>query len=177
MEVVTTGRTFVGARGEPVVHVDMWMRQLQRTAKSLDMVAQVLDANAVCGRDHLESAFLHAERAMVKGSNLARTMLIEWVLCAAGVRQVDVAFKVVGIRPGTDSFAIMLIADEGLDVSEEAVSSLFSSIGLERDDGVLDCTEEALRILGVGDAELAAVPRDRWSDLALERVALLDLDR
>jgi tRNA threonylcarbamoyladenosine modification (KEOPS) complex Cgi121 subunit len=104
-------------------------------------------------------------------------MLIEWVLCAAGVRQVDVAFKVVGIRPGTDSFAIMLIADEGLDVSEEAVSSLFSSIGLERDDGVLDCTEEALRILGVGDAELAAVPRDRWSDLALERVALLDLDR
>ena len=31
--------------------------------------------------------------------------------------------------------------------------------------------------LGVGDVELAAVPRDSWTDLALERVALLDLER
>ncbi len=169
--------TYIGARGKPVVHVDMWMRQLQRGAKTLDLVAQVLDASTVCGRVHLESAFLHANRAMDRGNNLARTMPIEWVLCAAGVRQVDVAFKRVGIRPGTDTFAIMLVADDELVATEEQISSLLATIDLERDDGVLDCTEAALRTLGVGEVELAAVPRESWPDLALERVALLELER
>jgi KEOPS complex subunit Cgi121 len=169
--------TYIGARGKPVVHVDMWMRQLQRGAKTLDLVAQVLDASTVCGRVHLASAFLHANRAMDRGNNLARTMPIEWVLCAAGVRQVDVAFKRVGIRPGTDTFAIMLVADDDLVATEEQISSLLATIDLERDDGVLDCTEAALRNLGVGDAELAAVPEESWPDLALERVALLELER
>jgi KEOPS complex subunit Cgi121 len=169
--------TYVGARGKPVVHVDMWMRNLQRTAKSMDLFAQVLDGGTVCGRVHLESALLHARRAMDRGDNLARTLLIEWVLCAAGVRQVDVAFQRVGIRPGTDTFAIMLIADDDLVPSEEQIASLIEEMGLERDDTVLDCTEEALRNLGVGDAELKAVPRGSWMDLALERVALLELER
>lgn len=169
--------TFIGALGRPVVHVDMWMRQLQRTAKTMDLVAQVLDADAVCGPVHLESAFLHANRAMARGNNLARTVLIEWVLCAAGVRQVDVAFQRVGIRPGTETFAILLIADDDLVATEEQVTSILETIGLQRDDGVLECTEEALRNLGVGDAELGAVPRETWPDLALERVALLELER
>ncbi len=169
--------TFVGAKGRPVVHVDMWMRQLQRAAKDLDLVAQVLDATAVCGRVHLESALLHANRAMERGNNLARTLLIEWVICSAGVRQVDVAFQRVGIRPGTQTFAIMLIADDDQVPTEEQVRSLLDAVELTRDDSVLECSEEALRTLGVGEAELGAVPRDSWPDLALERVALLELER
>ncbi len=169
--------TYVGATGKPVVHVDMWMRQLQRAAKERDLVAQVLDGTRVCGRVHLESAFLHANRAMERGTNLARTLLIEWVLCAAGVRQVDVAFRRVGIRPGTEAFAIMLIADDDLVPTEEQVGSLLDAVELRRDDSVLECTDEALRNLGVGEAELGAVPRDNWPDLALERVAMLELER
>lgn len=159
------------------MHVDMWMRQLQRAAKDHDLVAQALDATAVCGRVHLESAFLHASRAMERGNNLARTLLIEWVLCAAGVRQVDVAFQRVGVRPGTDRFAIMLVADDDRTPSDEQVSSVLAATELERDDSVLECSEDALRALGVTGTELAAVPEEGWPDLALERVALLDLER
>jgi tRNA threonylcarbamoyladenosine modification (KEOPS) complex Cgi121 subunit len=177
MEARAMAETYIGARGKPVVHVDIWMRQLQREAKSRDLIAQVLDATAVCGSVHLGSAFLHANRAMETGNNLARTLLIEWVLCAAGVRQVDVAFKRVGIQPGTDTFAIMLIADGDAVATEEQIASLLDAIDLERDDPVLECTEAALRNLGVGDAELAAVPVENWPDLALERVALLELER
>jgi len=168
---------FVGARGAPVVHVDVWMRSLQRAAEARDLTAQALDASAVCGRVHLESALLHARQAMGRGDNLARTLLVEWVLCAAGVRQVDVAFRRAGIRPGSDAFAIMLIADGDVVPGEEVVGGLLGELDLARDDGVLECTEEALRNLGVGDEELAAVPRERWTELALERVAMLDLER
>ncbi len=172
-----TAETYVGALGDPVVHVDMWMRALQSAAKSLDLTAQVVDGSAVCGRVHLESAWLHANRAMDRGDNLARTVLIEWVLCVAGVRQVDVAFKRVGIRPGTGTFAIMLVADDDLVPTEGQVSTLLDAVGLRRDDSVLECTEDALRNLGVGSAEMAAVPVESWPDLALERVALLELER
>ena len=168
---------FIGAWGAPVVHVDMWMRSLQRAAEARDLTAQALDAAAVCGRVHLESALLHARRAMERGDNLARTLLVEWVLCAAGVRQVDGAFRRTGIRPGSDAFAIMLIADGDAMPGEEDVDGLLSELGLTRDDGVLECSEDALRNLGVGDEELVAVPRERWPELALERVAMLDLER
>ena len=159
-------------------HVDVWMRNLQRAAGSVDLSAQAMDAGAVCGRVHLKSALVHARQAFARGDNLARTLWVEWVLCAAGVRQVDVAFKRVGIRPGTTVFAILLLSEEEEEAVTEEVSQTFlGSLDLERDDRVLDCSEDALRRLGVGDAELAAVPQESWADLALERVALLDLER
>ena len=158
-------------------NVNTWMRQLQRAAEERDLTGQVLDARAVCGRAHLQSAHLHASRAMDRGDNLARTLLIEWVLCAAGVRQVDVAFQRVGVRPGTERFAVMLIADDDLVATDRQVEAVLEAIDLRRDDAVLECTGEALRALGTTEAELAAVPRDSWPDLALERVALLELER
>ncbi len=157
-------------------HVDVWMRNLQRAAASSGLSAQAMDAGAVCGRVHLESALVHARQAFARGDNMARTLWVEWVLCAAGVRQVDVAFTRAGIRPGTEAFAIMLLSEDEA-VTEEVSQAFLGALDLERDDGVLDCSEDALRRLGVGDAELAAVPRESWTDLALERVALLDLER
>ncbi len=174
--MATTPEAFLGARGAPVAHVDVWMRNLQRAAASHGLSAQAMDAGAVCGRVHLESALVHARGAFARGNNMARTLWVEWVLCAAGVRQVDVAFKRVGIRPGTEVFAILLLSDEEA-VTEEVSQAFLGSLDLERDERVLDCSEDALRRLGVGDAELAAVPRESWTDLALERVALLDLER
>jgi KEOPS complex subunit Cgi121 len=170
------GEALVGARGPPVTHVDMWMRRLQRAAAARDLSAQAMDAGAVCGRVHLESALLHARRAFERGNNLARTLWVEWVLCAAGVRQVDVAFQRVGISAGTQEFAVLLLAEEG-EVGDPTVSDVLAELGLERDDDVLECDEGSLRRLGVGKGELEAMPRERWQDLALDRVALLDLER
>ncbi len=173
---MVTAELFLGARGPPVEHVDMWMRQLQRTAGSMDLSAQAMDARAVCGMVHLESALLHARRAFERGDNLARTLWVEWVLCAAGVRQVDAAFQRVGIHPGTEGFAILLLAEDG-DIADGTGDAFLEELGLERDDDVLACSEDSLSRLGVGEVELAAVPEERWTDLALERVALLDLER
>ncbi len=159
-----------------MVHVDVWMRNLQRAAASHGLSAQAMDAGAVCGRVHLESALVHARGAFARGNNMARTLWVEWVLCAAGVRQVDVAFKRVGIRPGTEVFAILLLS-EGDEITGGTEDAFLKKLGLERNDDVLVCSEDCLLRLGVGKVELAAVPRERWTDLALERVALLDLER
>ena len=168
---------FAGTRGPPVEDVDAWMSRLRGAAAGLGLSVQVLDAGAVCGMVHLESALLHARRAFERGEQLSRTLEVEWVLCAAGVRQVGAAFERSGVRPGCTSFALLVLAEGGEGPSPEALASLLGATGLERDDSVLECTDEALRRLGVGEAELATVPQERWVDLALERTALLDLER
>jgi KEOPS complex subunit Cgi121 len=175
--VEEVAEAFVGARGPPVDDVGAWMDRLRGAAADLDLGVQALDARAVCGRVHLESALLHARRAFDRGDQLSRTLEVEWVLCAAGVRQVDAAFGRAGVRPGCTAFALLVIA-AGVDgPSPEAVAALLEGTGLARDDGMLECTGEALRMLGVGEAEMAAVPEARWTDLVLERTALLDLER
>ena len=171
------GETVFGARGEAVEDVGAWLSRLQEVSAALCLGAQAMDAEAVCGREHAVSALLHASRAHAAGRGLARTLGTEWALCVAGVRQVGVALERVGVRKGTATFAIMLSFEGDAMPPEEAVAAFLRGTGLERDDSVLAPKEGALRRLGVGDAELRAVPRERWTDLALERVALLDLER
>ena len=81
-------------------------------------------------------------------------------------------------RPeGTSTIAIMPSFEGDALPPEEAVADFLRGSRLERDDSVLGPKEGALRRLGMGGAELRAMPRDRWTELALERVALLDLGR
>lgn len=167
----------LGATGPPVEDVAAWLARLQATAARLDLRVQALDADAVCGLAHLLSALAHAHRAFERGKNLARTLEVEWALCAAGVRQVGPALERVGVRRGTTRFA-MLVTYEGEPVlADDAAAALMRAAGLRPDEGALEFRPAALRRLGVSDAELAAVPEDRWQGLALERVALLDLER
>lgn len=167
----------IGARGPPVDGVDAWMGRLRAAALDRGLTAQAMDASHVCGPTHLESALVHARRAFERGNQFSRTVELEWVLCAAGVRQVGAALARVGIREGTEAFALLFISPDEGDDPEEAIGGVLAELGLARDDGVLVCTKEALEGLGVGPAELDVVPRESWQDLALERTALLDLER
>ena len=173
----TRGEAILGASGPPVEDVEAWLARLQATAARLGLRAQALDADAVCGLAHLLSALAHAHRAFERGKNLARTLEVEWVLCAAGVRQVGPALQRVGVRRGTARFALLVTYEGELSLADDAAAALLEGAGLRPDDGALEFRPEALRRLGVTDAELAAVPRERWQGLALERVALLDLER
>jgi KEOPS complex subunit Cgi121 len=171
------GEAILGAAGHPVEDVKAWLARLQATAARLGLGVQALDADAVCGLAHLLSALAHAHRAFERGKNLARTLEVEWALCAAGMRQVGPALKRVGVRRGTTRFALLVLYEGELVLADAAAAALMAGAGLWPDDGALGFRPEALRRLGVTEAELAAVPRERWQGLALERVALLDLER
>jgi KEOPS complex subunit Cgi121 len=171
------GELILGATGPPVDDVKAWLAKLQATAARLGLRVQALDADSVCGLAHLLSALAHAHRAFERGKNLSRTLEVEWALCAAGVRQVGPALARVGVRRGTTRFAMLVLYEGVLVLADDVAAELLAGTGLRPDDGALEFRPEALRNLGVTDAELAAVPRERWQGLALERVALLDLER
>jgi len=129
---------------------------------------QLLDARLVCGRDHLVAAAEHAERAMREGTNVAKTLAVEFVLYAAGERQISDAIRKVGVRDDTEEFA--LVNFDGGNPDE-----VLRALEMSRDDRVIEPSRQKLQAFGITEAELRSVPPDQVSDLVLERVALVDL--
>lgn len=126
-----------------------------------------VDADLVCGRDHLQSAAMHALRSFDRGANACSTLGMETVLYASGERQISKALVKMGLRPGAERVALALF-----DADADAV---LQTLGLRRDDAVLEPSVEKAKRFGISEAELRAVPPDRYPDLVLERVAFVDL--
>ncbi|MGQ0797754.1 MAG: KEOPS complex subunit Cgi121 [Methanobacteriota archaeon] len=126
------------------------------------------DARCVFGRDHMESAARHALRAKEAGRMAARSLPLEALRYLAGERQVSDAIRVAGIRAGTSGIAILGFGDLPID-------AWCRTLGWSVDEEVLEPRGKSLDALEIGGTEASTVPEDRRHDLALERVALLDV--
>ncbi len=158
-----------GARGK-VADRDAVLREAQTWAASRGAEACLVDADAVFGRDHLESAALHAERAKATATMATRSLSMETLLYLSGRRQVAEAIDAAGLHSGNQTAAVVLFGDAPVD-------DLLAHLGWTRDDSVLAPEGKSLRALGLEKAAQKTVPQDRIADLALERTALVDLDK
>ena len=152
--------------------------RVQEFAKSENITIQIFDAKYIFGNDHIISACEHAKRAFTRGSNISDNLAIEILLYAAGEYQIKNALAKLGVKSGTRSFAIVFI---GLDGKPESLIRKFLDnlntvgINLEHNDEVLVGNRDKLIRFGIPDEEISAVPEERWPELILEKVALLDI--
>ena len=146
------------------------LRRAAHLARERNVEILVADARAVFGRDHLESAALHAERAKEHGTMSTRSLAMETLLYLSGHRQVSDAIVVAGIRRGTEALAIVVFGNLR---AAEAIAAM----GWTPEANVLDALPKDPSVLGLTEAERSTVPKARWPDLALERVALLDVEK
>ena len=128
----------------------------------------LIDARCVFGRDHLGSAILHAERARDAGKMSARTLAMETLRYVSGRRQVAEAIHAAGLRKDTREVALVVFG-------EGSAADLVHRLGWTRDDSVLLPGGKDLAILRVTEREAATVLGTDPSEIALERVALLDV--
>ncbi|HTY46437.1 MAG TPA: KEOPS complex subunit Cgi121 [Methanomassiliicoccales archaeon] len=153
----------VGARGtiqDP--------RELVRRLQSLkEGQALALNADLVCGTEHIEIAVCHALRSFRRGTNSCNTIMMETLLFASGERQISKAQEKMSPSQGEAHVAFVLFgasAEEALRTSQ-----------LERDDSVLACSDEKARRFGIGEKELETVGDGKAQDLVLERVAFVEI--
>jgi KEOPS complex subunit Cgi121 len=156
----------VGARGR-VDDTEILLRSLQHLTKGEGVP---LDADLVCGKDHLISAVFHAQRAFERGVNICSSMLVETMLYASGERQISKATKKIGVKRGADKVALVLF-----DV--EDTEAILRGLQLTRDDDVLEASPEKAIRFGITIEEIRAVPSDKYGDLVLERVAFVGLSK
>ena len=144
----------IGMRG------DVPFKDLVSHFTSMGGEVVLMKPERVLGRDHIESALMHAERSMANGTNRSKTILTEILLYAAWERQIGRA--VDAMRPSADKGEYVALL---LDIAEPRLED----IGMVRDDSLIEATKEKAEALGLRDPFLSI------EDQAVENVAIVDL--
>jgi KEOPS complex subunit Cgi121 len=158
--------TVLGARGQ-VGDVEAFIDALRQLNGGEGLA---LDADMICGKDHLVSAAMHATRAFERGDNVSGSVVLETQLYASGERQISKAMKKMGIKLGMERIALVFF-------NVEDPNAALERLGLVRDDDVLDASVEKAIRFGISPDELKAVPEDMVEDLVLERVAFVRMNK
>ena len=129
------------------------------TDKGGDVV--LLNPEMVCGKEHILSAVMHAERAFSNGTNRSRNILTEIILYSAGERQIGKAIEKMRPKVGQKSMvAVVLDSDvSGLDL-----------IGMSRCDEIMEASPSKAKNLGVEMFEGVS-----FEAAVLEHIAMVDL--
>ena len=161
----------IGARGS-IESKEQFLKIVRdfvtNSPKGKGMLLQFLNADLVCGRQHLESALRHALRAFQRGNAISDTLAMEILLYAAGEVQISSALTKIGLSDGCENVAVVI--DPEIDIG-----GMMAFLDLTRDDGVLDCTESKLLRFGVSKESISAAGSDTMADLVLEKVSMVDV--
>ena len=140
---------------------------------------QFFDAELVATWQHLYFAVLNALLAFKNKRNISKSVAMETMLYASAQRQIRKALDFMGVKCAVADVAVVIVG-ESAEAVEELVAAVSKRVGKERDDAVLEISQEkAGRIreaFGITGVELEAVLEkndDALADLVVERVALL----
>ncbi len=153
----------VGAKG----HISDPRKAVERLQLLPDGSVLALNADLICGVEHLQSAVEHALRSFDQQRNACNTITMECLLYASGERQISKAQEKMGMRKGMERLALVLFGPD--------VEDVLKALELVRDDSVLEASVEKALRFGVDKGEMDALGPERASDLVLERVAFVDI--
>jgi KEOPS complex subunit Cgi121 len=138
------------------------LKKVQAFVAAKDIEVQLLDAAAIVNEEHVRSAVQHALRARGRMSMRSSALGMEILLYASGKRQIKDALSVSGVSGSTDAIAVVIVGGG----AQKHLPELLAAIGAGG--------RKALERLGI-DARGAT--EKQLEDLALEHVALLDIER
>jgi len=162
----------VGSRGT-IKDIDGFLQKMNSFSQDNNMVIQAFNADLIYGKNHLISAVEHAMRAMERKTNTTNSLAMEILLYAAGERQLKLAIPKMGVKKGVANIAFVVVDDKKRD--EKSIDELLKELSLKRDDNVLEGNEDTLKSFGLNDQTIKTVTKDKYGDLILEKVAMVDI--
>ena len=134
----------------------------------------LFDADRLAGRDHVAAALRHAWRSWTGGEPIANSIEMEALLYAAGSRQCQVA-AFFGIHPGVNR-AYVAVCPPAPGIRERLADCVtFVNEDWEEIDPAK--RERLAELFSITPEEVLVVGEERFRELVLERVALLDVYR
>ena len=154
----------LGLKGE-IISVSETLNQINSIKKDSEII-QLLNADAVAGKRHIEHGVNQAFLALERSENLANDLSVEICLRCSAQRQISKAFDLLGLKEGKMNLCAVLIDCD--DYTSE-LSSLF-----ELDYDVLCPDVEKLKeIYSISDAELSIMDVE---DILIDRISKLIVD-
>jgi KEOPS complex subunit Cgi121 len=170
--------TIIGAQGT-ITDIDVFLSKLQEFSADENLIIQAFDAQVVYGVDHLLSAIQHAQRAFYHGTNATNSLPLEILLYAAGERQIHKAIKKLGVKQGKQQIAFILVDERKRNMNaktdDDVIKRLLRLFHLTHDDTILEGNRDTLKRFGITDQEIRTLPENKYGDLILEKVAMVDI--
>jgi len=161
----------VGAKGN-ISNVDKFLKKVESFAKSKNIVIQAFNADMIFGKNHIVSAYEHATRSIKNKKNTTNSLEMELLLYSSGERQLKLAIPKMGVKNGRGGIVFVLI---GNNISSIIIDELLSFFSLEKDNKLIDGNVDTLIQFGLKDEEIKTVKKDKYENLILEKVALVDI--
>lgn len=145
-----------------------------------DVDIQFFDAQLIATQEHLYFAVLNALQAFKNQTNHSKSPAMESMLYVSTQLQIQKAIERCGIKPQTDTIAIIIIGNDPEQIKDElgAVTKCLSS---KPDESVLEMSKakanKIKKTFEIADVELETLKNSNLqkilTDLVIERVALL----
>ena len=129
-------------------------------------VIQLLNADAVAGRRHIEHGVNQAYLAFRRGENLANDLSVEICLRCSAQRQISKAFNLLGLKEGQMNLCAILID------CDDYTSQLSSRFTLD-DSVLLPDVDKLKETYDISDDELEIVDVE---DILIDRISRLAVD-
>ena len=165
-----------GAEGN-IQNVDSFLKKIENFEKDHNIVIQVFNADLIFGEKHILSAAEHAVRSVKRKTNTTKSLGMEILLYASGDRQLKLAIPKMGVKKGKNSVAFVLVnrIGEDVEISNNLITKLLDDLSLKRNDEVLEGNRDTLKKFGINDEEVETVTKDKYGNLILEKVAMVDI--
>lgn len=173
-----------GFRNVKIGDVDDLLETVRQRIK--EACIQFFDAKVIAGWEHLFFATLNALRVFENKMNISNSLTIEILLFASGQRQIRKALELLGIKPSSPLVAVIIL-DETKNMTAKALEIVSRIIPGERDDSVLELTDEKIdtirELFDISNLELRSkskkegFERQDLIDLVIEHIALVATQR
>jgi len=167
----------IGAKGN-IQDIDLFLKEILTLSKKYKITIQAVDAELIYGKNHLISASKHAQRAFEQRKNLTNSLAMEILLYASGEKQIQKAIKKMGVKEGSGNIAFIFDETQGEKngkISDKIIDEILDTLDLIKDNKVLEGDRDTLRKFGITQKELKTVPENKYGDLILEKVAMVDI--
>ena len=160
----------VGAKGN-IQNIDEFLGQVQSFSQKNNVCIQVFNADMIFGKQHIISAIKHAQRSMNDKTNTTHSLEMEILLYASGERQLKLAIPKMGVKKGETKIVLTLVGK----ITDRLIDEMLELFLLKHDDNVIDGNKETLKQFGISQTALETVSKDKYGDLILEKVAMVDI--
>jgi KEOPS complex subunit Cgi121 len=130
----------------------------------------------IFGREHILSAFEHAQRSIHRHETSTHSIQMELLLYASGERQIKHAIEKMGVKKGKTNFvAIFLFTEEKKQTIDTIIDMFYTKFHIKKNELALLPNESKLSDYGISQQAIESVKHDQKFQLILEKIALVDV--
>jgi len=167
----------IGISEAQIEDVTILLQRIKQLASKNDIILQLVDANRVVNKEHLEVASYHAQKSFQQKSATSNSLEIEILLYATGQRQIAKALTLMGISPKTKNVAAIICCSPTIDISSP-VQDILRILNGKKSEIVFKMTpDKEKELINVFEITLEELKSTSIDELILERMALLELTK